>query len=99
MYPVDPDTDCDGFTDEQEAVNQTDPNDYSIDLNPGWNLFSIARQPDDNSVPGVLQYETVGPCYIWENGQYDAAAAVEPLRGHWGRAPGTSDVTVDVSLP
>lgn len=79
------DRDGDGWTDQQERANETDPDVYSVDLRPGWNLISFARVPENNSVEDVFQGVQTGEIWVWnpDTGQYEAVETVTPLRGHW----------------
>ena len=80
-----PDSDGDGFTDDQEVERETDPNRYVLVLRPGWNLISLARVPDDNSVAAVLKRHNLGPVWTWnlDQGAYKRTDEIVPLQGHW----------------
>lgn len=93
------DRDGDGFTDEQEVEQETDPTRYVIVLKPGWNLVSLARVPEDNSVDNVFQGYLVAPLWVWDEtqGGYRSTDEVVPLRGHWVYV--THEVTIEIILP
>ena len=78
------DKDGDGLTDEQEIARGTDPDKYVLQLKAGWNLLSVARVPEDNSINAILGNE-INPTtvWIWEEGRFKIAKEVLPLRGHW----------------
>lgn len=97
-----PDWDGDGFTDQQEAERETDPAVYSLHLVPGWNLISIARVPDDNSIKAVfapVAERIQGTCWIWTPTGYRSVDTLEPQRGHWLYYAGSTPADVSVPLP
>lgn len=81
------DFDGDGFSNLQEYENGTDPAAYVIPLKHGWNLVSIARVPNDHSIGGIFGDYVLGHAWTWEDGRYQVADTVLPLRGHWVYCP------------
>ncbi len=78
------DTDGDGFSSLQEFENDTDPNVYQVLLASGWNLVSIARVPDDNSVGAVFASANIASTvWTWDDGALTVASELEPTRGYW----------------
>jgi hypothetical protein len=83
-----PDRDGDGYTDAQEAEQGSDPDLYAIPLEPGWNLVSLARVPEDDTVAGIFGDEAthiVGRVWRWipALGRYEPVDALAPQQGHW----------------
>jgi len=97
-YPADEDSDGDGFTDAQEATNETDPNDYSLALTPGWNLVSIAGLPANNTVLAVLGSHVFGPVWTWDGVHYVAADAMLSMRGYWAFSLSDEPVSVTIQV-
>ncbi|MBT3289247.1 MAG: hypothetical protein HN849_05690 [Victivallales bacterium] len=83
-----PDRDGDGYTDQQEADRGTDPDLYTVLVEPGWNLISLARVPEDNTVAtifGAALRGMVGEVWQWNAAtlRYETVETLEPQRGHW----------------
>jgi hypothetical protein len=98
-----PDRDGDGFTDAQETDRGTDPDLYTILLKPGWNLISLARVPEDNTIDGIfgaLCQHVVGKVWRWDRAtmRYEAADRLESLRGHWLFWDG-EETEIEIDLP
>ncbi|MDX9979813.1 MAG: immunoglobulin domain-containing protein [Lentisphaeria bacterium] len=98
-----PDRDGDGFTDTQEVERGTDPDRYFLALAPGWNLVSLGRVPEDNTVAGIFGQVAEGSVLtVWSWNpltlRYEAADRLESSRGHWLYWEGTA-VEVDIVLP
>ncbi len=98
-----PDRDGDGFTDAQEAERGTDPDRYFLALAPGWNLVSLGRVPEDNTVAGIFGQVAAGSVLATWNWnpltlRYEAADRLEPCRGQWLYWEGEA-VEVDIVLP
>ena len=77
------DTDGDGFSNLKEFQLQTDPRLYEVHLEIGWNLVSLARVPDDNSVDAIFGEAFVPPAWGWGQQKYSAVDTVSPLQGIW----------------
>lgn len=97
-----PDRDGDGFTDAQEAERGTDPDRYTLALEPGWNLVSLARVPEDNTVAGIfgVEVDKVKALWVWNPLllRYDADGTLEPQRGHWLFWDGEA-TEIEIGLP
>jgi hypothetical protein len=98
-----PDRDGDGFTDAQEVERDTDPDRYYLSLVPGWNLVSLGRVPENNTVAGIFGRTARGTalavwCWNPETLRYEAADRLESCRGHWLYWEGEA-VEVDIVLP
>jgi hypothetical protein len=78
------DFDGDGFSNLQEFQNITDPNEYVIKLNNGWNLISISRVPADNTIVTIFQDKMISATvWTWQDGHFVNATHIEPLKGYW----------------
>lgn len=93
------DWDGDGPSDGNEVRMGTDPFAYEVDLTDGWNLFSIARQPDYNliamRVPGAIP----GPVWSWLGRAYGLAQDIFSTRGHWVYLPFPDSAAFTVTVP
>ena len=72
------------------------PEPTAVTLEPGWNLLSIARQPEENSVQAMLGSHVPSPVWVWSKGRYRMANELLPLRGHWVYYSGTEPVEIIV---
>ena len=97
LFPVDADSDGDGFSDSQEALHETDPGEYGIALLEGWNLVSLARVPEDNSVQSMFGETVSGEAWTWYDGSYVPTDQLLSLRGYWVHA--TVAGRVPIALP
>ena len=93
------DFDGDGFSNLQEFQNETDPTNYAMSLKNGWNLISIARVPEDNSVSSIFSGISISPTvWTWNDGRFVVAEKLEPFRGHWVYLAGEdTDVPIVIS--
>lgn len=82
-FPPDDDADGDGLSESQELTRGTDPEEYYITLTAGWNLVSLSRVPEDNSVQAIFGDAVVSKAWVWEDGCYHATDRLLPWRGHW----------------
>ncbi len=82
---VDPNADCDGdgWSNLQEYEKESDPTQYVLELQEGWNLVSIARAPNDYSVNAIFGDNMAEPVWCWIDGRYQRAEDVVPTGGHW----------------
>ena len=81
---ADSDADGDGFSNYQEFINGTDPNQYMLDLSAGWNLISLADPPDINSVSSVFGNNIIGTTWYFHDGSIvktDASYSLESSKG------------------
>jgi len=73
---------------------------FTLDLNPGWNLVSLPLQPAQSDVARVFRYNGQkvysGTVWAYENGTYVAVSKVEPLKGYWVYCPFGQTVQVTV---
>jgi len=67
---ADIDTDGDGFSNFKEFSNNTDPNIYGLSLTAGWNLVSLARIPDENTIAKIFGNQIKGNVWYWDNNQF-----------------------------
>jgi len=98
-----PDRDGDGFTDQQEADRGTDPDLYTVLVKPGWNLISLARVPEDNTVAAIFGAGLrgmVGEVWQWNGAtlRYEAVETLEPQRGQWVFWQG-EERAIEIHLP
>lgn len=91
---ADEDKDGDGRTGLQEYLDATDPEEYLLALEAGWNLIAVARLPDDPTVTGIFGGKVAGTVWCWVNGHYAAATELQPSRGYWVFAPAASNVLI-----
>lgn len=91
------DDDGDGLTNTQEIARGTNPNSYQINLVKGWNLMSVSRIPDQNSVTDILGSDFVGAVWIWEDNSFQIADEILPLRGHWVYVTEDSDIDIVIT--
>ena len=71
---------------------------FELELKSGWNLFSILRVPDDNSVTSIFNgVDIASPVWKWQNQRFVVTNTIEPLSGYWVHLNG-NDVTVPVNL-
>ena len=83
QFPDSEDTDGDGLCDDVERDIGTDPEEYVITLNPGWNLVSICRVPKDNTPAAIFGDAVTTPVWEWREGGYKEAEKIRPLQGYW----------------
>ena len=77
------------ITQQLQIDNQTDQ--YDLNLENGWNLISIARVPDDNSVIRIFdQIDISLSVWKWENNRFVVADRIDPLCGYWVYLNGNS---------
>jgi len=92
------DYDGDGYSNLQEFHNATDPTSYTLSLKKGWNLISIARVPEDNSVSSIFFGINVSlTVWTWNDGRFVVTEKLEPLRGHWVYLAG-EDTDVPITI-
>ncbi len=79
------DTDGDGFSDLQEYQNDTDPRQYALVLQPGWNLISLARAPEDCEIQSLFPNQKITASWRWNEDEqrYAEARKLVPLEGCW----------------
>jgi hypothetical protein len=74
---------------------------HNLVLAPGWNLISLAVQPEDASVDSVFslngQKQIAGSVWKFVDGVYVAATQVETKVGYWVFNPGDATRTLAVS--
>ena len=64
---------------------------FEISLETGWNLISIKRVPDDNSVAAMFNGVNISlPVWKWQNNRFVVAKNIEPLLGYWVYLNGSS---------
>jgi len=80
---ADIDTDGDGFSNFQEFINETNPNIYALSLTEGWNLVSLARIPDDNTVDNIFGNSIKGNVWYWDENRFKIATHIGSLKGYW----------------
>jgi len=80
---ADIDTDGDGFSNFQEYTNQTNPQLYILPLKAGWNLVSLARIPEENTVAKIFGGSIKGNVWYWDENQFKTATHIDPLKGYW----------------
>jgi len=90
------DTDGDGFSNFQEFTNSTNPNVYALSLKEGWNLISLARIPEDNSVGHIFGNNVKGNVWYWDDNQFKIATHIDPLKGYWIYAPTLTEIEIDI---
>ncbi len=86
------DADGDGFSNIKEFINGTNPNIYSLTLEAGWNLVSLARIPDDSSVTNIFKDDITGSAWYWDNNQFQKATNIDPLKGYWVYSKSLQDI-------
>ena len=77
------DFDEDGFSNLEEFNNGTNPLQNVVTIKPGWNLISLARVPEDNSVDAIFDGEVTSPVWIWDGEQFQITKFMEPNKGYW----------------
>ena len=92
------DKDGDGLTDEQEISRGMDPNSYTIALESGWNLISLARIPDNNTTSQILGNQVLDTVWVWEENKFKVATELLPSRGHWVYAMIDTDVEIQLQI-
>lgn len=98
-FPDSPDSDGDGFCDIVENDPGTNPDQYAIALQPGWNLVSLCRVPEDNTPEAIFGDVIILPAWQWKGGRYVTANQLKPLRGYWVYHLGNESITVEINLP
>ena len=91
------DFDGDGLSNIQEFQKRLNPTLYSIDLQKGWNLVSIASVLIDNSITAIFGNAIMGKVWYWNNGKYRVATELEPNKGYWVFV--SQRTTKDIQLP
>ncbi len=90
------DKDGDGLTDQQELDRGRDPTQYDITLTSGWNLLSVARIPDNNTIGNMLGNTISGVVWVWDATKFVTTDELLPSRGHWVFSGSDSSVPVDL---
>ncbi len=97
-YPGDPDSDGDGYTDQQEADAGTNPQKYEITLQPGWNDVSLGPLPPDASAASVFGAHIATLPWVWEGYRYRQVADLTSYRGHLVYCTSATPVVIEVQM-
>lgn len=90
------DSDGDGLTNLQEFEHQQNPRQYHLLLEPGWNLISLARIPEDNSVSNIFGNLIRQEVWKWKDHQYHTAEHLMPLKGYWVYNEGSTHLNLEI---
>ena len=72
---------------------------YPISLKSGWNLMSVYRVPDDNSVTSIFDGIDIDlPVWKWHKDRFVVAEKLEPLSGYWVYL-NDEGATVQIDIP
>ena len=72
---------------------------FEIRLNPGWNLVSIDRVPDDDSVTEIFKNIKVSlPIWKWRQNRFVTAEKMNALSGYWIYLSGEEKETVQLDI-
>ena len=83
------DFDNDGISNLDEFTNGWDPTDptpitqFSLTLNPSWNLVSIPLDPINSAVDDVFQNEHEGEVWYWNGTVLEEVNAIVPGKAYW----------------
>ena len=97
-FPDSPDSDGDGLADSVEDGLDTDPDEYVITLESGWNLISLCRVLQDNAPQAIFGDKIVMPVWKWQDGQYQEASKIKPLQGYWIYSEAEETIDIDSML-
>ncbi len=98
------DFDGDGFSNVQEQTRGSNPAEYVIHLNQGWNSVAIARLPENNSVtdiftdPATGKRCILGNVWTWNGNQFFPVTELFPLRGYWIYSPANIDIIIELDV-
>ncbi|NQT83559.1 putative Ig domain-containing protein, partial [bacterium] len=67
----------------------------TLDLEAGWNLVGISREPLDPWVSSIFAGAAVGTVWGWDGSKYVPASSVEPLEAYWVRTTAPASVQYD----
>ena len=55
---------------------------FLVQIDEGWNLISLPRLPDSESVSRLLEHK-IGTVWTWSNGSFHSIETLNPLLGYW----------------
>ncbi len=68
----------------KNIIPESSPATYDIALQSGWNLISINRVPENNSVRSIFANVNISPvAWTWVDNQFITADKLESFRGYW----------------
>lgn len=79
-----------------ELSSPTPVNSFTINLHLGWNLISIPRMPNINSVESILKKFNSEPVWNWDGLKLRSVTEIEPLKGYWVYAREPASITVNL---
>jgi len=96
---ADADKDGDGFSNRQEFLRETDPEEYALRLAEGWNLVSLSRVPTSHTPQDIFQGHIDGKAWCWDEEQsyYVEPEELLPLLGYWVYA--NTPLKITIQLP
>ena len=72
---------------------------YDLRLDTGWNLISINRVPENNSIEEIFNgFTTSNSVWKWEKNQFVMANKLDPLSGYWVHFNGDEAVNVPIEV-
>jgi type VI secretion system secreted protein Hcp len=97
------DPDGDGYTNAEEFAAATDPFSLVIELELGWNLISLTRQPINNSIADIFGNKISGAVWTWDarNRHFMTVDHLTAGQGYWVLANRdcTGDDAIVIHLP
>ena len=68
---------------EEFKITVNDPSAVMLELDKGWNLISLPKQPQDNTIGNIFENRTVGAVWTWDkaNKSFIIAQEITPDKG------------------
>ena len=79
------DPDNDGLSNLTEFDTGGNPLGVQLELRKGWNLVSISKQPQENTIIAVFGNRMIGRVWTWNNEtkRFEGISAILARRSHW----------------
>ena len=91
----DGDPDQDGVTNLIEFQTGANPTLFSLLLQEGWNLVSVNRPLDSANTSNLLDNQTMGPFWTWNDGKFQISEIFGPNRGYWVYANNEAPIDIE----
>ena len=84
-------------------ITVNDPSAIILELQKGWNLRSISKEPQDNSIENIFGNKIIGVVWGWDNAnrRLEAASEITSTKGYWvfSRGDFLNENAIVISLP